>query len=318
MSESLSSEDARPMRVSVIILNWNGAVDDCIESVRSAVEQTYADKEIIFVDNGSTNGSFEAVQVEFPDLIYLRLEANIGCPGGRNRGAEIATGDILMYLENDGAWGSDDVVSGAVRMLQLCPDVGALYTRVEDYRTGVADPPLDRFGQVRSGAVSSSSFRGGASAIRAGLFRQAGGFPADFVYGGEERFLSWKIYQLGYTVAYWPERTMRHKGSDYSGKSDIRMQRVFVNDVRTIMRLYPLSWKLWYLPAKLVWYGLRFLRRGKIKEFCGLVNAVLRASPEPQGANRLSGRVLWRVNRIRYGLLRRTYPVPAVDKPRSL
>ena len=295
------------MKVSVIILNWNGGAADCIESVASALAQDHRDMEVIFVDNGSTDDSLQAVRRAYPEIRYLSLPENLGCPEGRNRGAEIATGELLMFLENDGAWATTDVVSGVVELFGRFPDLGALYTRVDGYRSGKVDPPLDPRTRTSGEAVISSSFRGGASAIRSVVFRRAGGFPGDFMYGGEERYLSWKIYQLGSTVAYWPGRVMRHKGSDYAGKSEMRMRNMFANDINTILRLYPVLWMFWYLPGKLLLHGLRFMRRRRFAEFWVVLCAVLKRQPWRQEAQRLSIGTLWHVNAIRYAYITHSY-----------
>lgn len=118
--------------------------------------------------------------------------------------------------------------------------MGALYTCVEGYSTGKIDSPLDG-GNAERGLYLSSSFRGGASAIRRELFFRVGGFPGDFFYGCEERYLSLLFYNQGYIVAYWPERKLRHKGSDYPGKSDFVFDRIFENGMTTVIRIYPLS-----------------------------------------------------------------------------
>lgn len=263
--------------------------------------------EVIFVDNGSTDNSLQTVQGRYPQLRYLALEKNLGCPEGRNRGAAVADGDLLMFLENDGAWGSTDVVSGVVAMFTRHPELGALYTRVDGYRTGATDTPLDPKSHADGVAVISSSFRGGASAIRTNVFRSAGGFPGDYIYGGEERYLSWKIYQRGYTVAYWPARAMRHKGSDYAGKSEMRMRNMFTNDITTILRLYPWSWLLWYLPGKIALYGLRFMRKGRVNEFRANLCSVLKSRPWRHEGQKISVQTLLRVNAIRYGWIARSY-----------
>lgn len=293
------------MKVSVVILNWNGGTSDCLESVASAQAQDYPDKELIFVDNGSTDGALQAIQERYPEVRLLVLAKNLGCPEGRNRGAAIATGDLLMFLENDGVWATDDVISGVAKLFVENRDLGALYTRVDGYRSGDPDPPLDPRVRDPVNAVISSSFRGGASAIRMSVFRDAGGFPGDFVYGGEERYLSWKIYQRGYTVAYWPGRTMRHKGSDYVGKTAMRMRNIFVNDIVTIRRLYPWSFLVWYLPAKLILYGVRFVRRKQIPEFRAALGLALKGGSMRHEETTLSFRTLIRVNAIRYGWFRR-------------
>ena len=233
------------MKVSIIILNWNGGEVDCIEAIESAMAQSYANKELIFVDNGSSDGSGLTVQQRYPDITYISLEKNIGCPPGRNVGAHQAKGDLLFFLENDGVWDNPELISDAVDLFTKHQKLGAVYTRVEGYETGSIDSPLDPLPSkdTYNGLYLSSSFRGGASIIRTELFADCGGFPSDFFRQCEERFLSLLIYDRGYKVAYWPVYSLRHKGSDYVGKAAAVSSFNVENNLKTILRLYP------FLPA---------------------------------------------------------------------
>ena len=116
------------MKVSIIILNWNGGEVDCIEAIESAMAQSYANKELIFVDNGSSDGSGLTMQQRYSDLTYISLEKNIGCPPGRNVGAHQAKGDLLFFLENDGVWDNPELISDAVDLFTKHQKLGAVYT----------------------------------------------------------------------------------------------------------------------------------------------------------------------------------------------
>ena len=260
------------MKASIVILNWNGGDEDCIESVESALDQNYQDKEIIFVDNSSTDGSSAQVKKIFPDLTYVWIEENIGCPAGRNKGAEVATGDLLFFLENDGAWESNSLVADAVELFEVYEDLGAVYTRVTGYETGVTDPVVDNFPDVAAtdGLYMCSSFRGGASIIRGTLFSELGGFPADFFRQWEERFLSLMIYNKKYKVAYWPKHVLRHKGSDYPNKSKIVYRYNFENKMKMVMRLYPMPKAIQISLAIYLLHVWRFISKLDILEFVAI------------------------------------------------
>ena len=280
---------------SIVILNWNGGAESCLESLASALMQDYAQKEIIFVDNGSTDGSLEAVKLGYPDIPIVSLPQNIGCPAGRNKGAEHAKGEILFFLENDGAWIENDVVSEAIKLFDRDPQLGAIYTRVEGYSTRKVDGPIDGFpdDSAQTGLYPSSSFRGGASAIRRELFMALGGFPNDFFRQVEETFLSLQIFEAGYVVAYWPKRVMLHKGSDYPGKSLAVSRYAFENSMKTILRLYPRFHALRLLAAKWVFYLLIFLRQKRFGEFLNVTNNLLKESFGKSDYKRVSKATLY-------------------------
>jgi GT2 family glycosyltransferase len=85
-------------RVSVIIVNWNGAehLRLCLPSLAS---QSFKSLEIIVVDNHSSDDSVEAARSL--GVGWLPLETNLGLAPALNRGAAIAKGDLLLFVNND-------------------------------------------------------------------------------------------------------------------------------------------------------------------------------------------------------------------------
>ena len=58
--------------VSIQILNWNRA-DETVRAIKSALNQTYNNIEIIIIDNGSTDDSIEKIEINFPNLKLIKL-----------------------------------------------------------------------------------------------------------------------------------------------------------------------------------------------------------------------------------------------------
>ncbi len=86
-------------RVSIITINFNGTgvTRDLLLSLRKC---TYPDLEIVVVDNGSKVPCFE-LKNEFPEIVFVNTEANLGFAGGNNKGIELSTGDCILLLNND-------------------------------------------------------------------------------------------------------------------------------------------------------------------------------------------------------------------------
>src|ERR1700733_6716055 len=84
--------------VSVIIVNWNGA-DHLRTCLPSLAGQSHRPHEIIVVDNNSSDDSV-AVAQSF-GAHWLPLGHNIGLAPAMNRGATIATGEFLLFVNND-------------------------------------------------------------------------------------------------------------------------------------------------------------------------------------------------------------------------
>jgi len=93
-----------PLKVAILILNWNGKRDtlQTLESVRGL---QYEDFEVFVVDNGSTDGSPDTIAKEFPEVHLLPSSKNLGVAGGRNFGLEVilhrSDADYVLILDND-------------------------------------------------------------------------------------------------------------------------------------------------------------------------------------------------------------------------
>ena len=92
--------------VSVIIPVYN-AGQFLEETLRSALEQTYEDVEIVLVDDCSTDNSSEIIkeaQENYPNVIYHRQEKNQGAAVARNTALNIAKGRYVAFLDSDDLW----------------------------------------------------------------------------------------------------------------------------------------------------------------------------------------------------------------------
>ncbi len=91
--------------VSTIIPAYN-AQDFIAETIESALAQTHAEHEIIVVDDGSTDQTCEIVQ-SFGDRVCLIRQENAGPATARNKGAAMASGEWLAFLDADDLWTSE-------------------------------------------------------------------------------------------------------------------------------------------------------------------------------------------------------------------
>ena len=89
------------MDVSIIIVNYNTCevTRNCLKSV---FEQTKnIDFEVIVSDNGSKDGSVDMIKSEFPQVVLIENNANLGFGAANNKGLEIAKGKYILYLNSD-------------------------------------------------------------------------------------------------------------------------------------------------------------------------------------------------------------------------
>ncbi|GAA1799534.1 hypothetical protein GCM10009682_21450 [Luedemannella flava] len=163
--------------VSVIIPNYNYAktLDLCLAAVNG---QDYPAIEVIVIDDNSTDNSVEIARSRGARV--LRTGTNIGAPAARNLGAEVATGEILFFLDSDVAL-RPDAVTNAVRLMLTEPNIGAVcgtYTPkplvrdslVEEYRS------LQLYSWWIGDLGDTSTVFTAIFAIKASVFAEVGGF----------------------------------------------------------------------------------------------------------------------------------------------
>ena len=87
--------------ISVIVLNYNGRqhLEACFSSLMA---QSYPEEqsEFILIDNASSDGSVEFVREAFPSVRIIQNETNLGFAAANNRGAQAASGEYLVFLNN--------------------------------------------------------------------------------------------------------------------------------------------------------------------------------------------------------------------------
>ncbi len=108
-----TAETAASARWAAIVLSWNGREDTlrCLDSLRRV---EHANLAIVCVDNGSVDGSQEAVRERFPEVALIEAGENLGYAGGNNLGIRAALrdgADWVMLVNND-ATVAPDVIDG--------------------------------------------------------------------------------------------------------------------------------------------------------------------------------------------------------------
>lgn len=112
------------MRVSILIPCHN-AERSVGRAVESALAQSHGDKEVIVIDDGSTDASHRVLS-EFGELIRLERQEKSGGGATRNRLLELSSGDWLQYLDSDD-YLLPDKIAAQVEFLSARPDVDVVY-----------------------------------------------------------------------------------------------------------------------------------------------------------------------------------------------
>jgi len=131
-----SSDHNQPL-VSVIIPTYNYG-EFLGEAVHSVQAQSYATREIIIVDDGSTDDTQGIVRTFGDDVRYVR-QANAGPSVARNNGIEHARGDFVGFLDADDLWLPEKLAKQMALFDQLGASVGLIGTGTYDKFDGAGE-----------------------------------------------------------------------------------------------------------------------------------------------------------------------------------
>jgi len=197
--------------LAIIIVNWNRR-DDLLQLQMDLAAQTEPADEILVIDNGSTDGSTDALAAGSHSARIIRLHRNTGLSFGRNVGIASSKSDLLVFLDNDMRVLDTRFLARARDSAAAHSDCGIIsfhYFNVVPTRTlNPAEPrPPSLADLVRIAAIGGSPVRprtfydwffwGGASLVRRSVFQEVGVFDDVFSYGGEEWDLAFRCHAAG-------------------------------------------------------------------------------------------------------------------------
>ncbi len=217
--------------VSAIVLSFNRK-EETLACLAALEGQSYERVEIVVVDNGSVDGSADAIAAEFPEAQLIRLPENLGAWGPRDTAIANSEGEYVFMIDNDALCDSD-AVERLVRRIQAEPEVGIVQPRITDldgsitYNMGFGRDKTD-FEFYRW------QFHGCAALIRREAYDKAGGFPHHYFVAGGEGYLSVPVLGAGYRILYYPDVTIRH---ELSPKERIPRQRFLMSNLHRMQNL---------------------------------------------------------------------------------
>lgn len=231
--------------VSFIILNWNGKkwLEQLLPTVRKV---KYPNKEIIVVNNGSTDDSKEYIKKNYPEIKIVEIKKNRGYAGANNFGVKSAKGKYLLFLNNDTIV-TPNFLDKLVEDLENDKTIGAVQPQI---RSLINKKLLDsvvsyltttgfmyHFGYMKpwdgkkyQGKMYGYSIKGACFLMSRKDYIDLKGLDEDFVCYVEESDLCHRIWLSGKKVLYEPTSVIYHWGG-----GDMQ---VMTKDEVTIFRSY--------------------------------------------------------------------------------
>lgn len=230
-------------KLSIIIVSYNTKeiLRECLNRVK--MQGTGIDTEIIVVDNASSDGSPDMLREEFPEVILIVSEKNLGFAGGNNLGFEQASGRYVLLLNSD-AYVLPGVFVSTIAFMEETPDCGILGVKLIDV-DGEMQPcarmlpnPWNKFLVISGIAAkfSKSKFLGGPDfpwwphdsprevgwvpgayfLIRREVIDVIGGMDDRFFLYYEETDYCLQAMRKGWKVMIFPEASVIHLGGESS------------------------------------------------------------------------------------------------------
>ncbi len=179
--------------VSVIVPLYNkaGYIDRCLDSI---LGQSYADFELIVVNDGSTDGGEHAVERRSDRRVRLISQANAGPGEARNHGARLAGGELLAFLDGDDAWHPDYLKESVAQMNgKMSGEAASLTWGMKIFPRGESTERRWREGGIPEGIFRASpetdagviiamlaNMLPSSTVIRKAVFQDLGGYYAKY------------------------------------------------------------------------------------------------------------------------------------------
>lgn len=259
-----------------------------LDNIRSLLNRQ--DTECVVLDDGSTDGTFEVVRSQFPQVTLRRNERSKGYLFSRNAMLNACTAEFAISLDDDAHFLSTASLEIIRDYFESHLQCGLLAFRIFWGKT----QPVSQDDSAQAGQVNS--FVGCGHAWRMAAWRCIPSYPEWFGFYGEENFAALQLFKKGLEVHYLPQILVHHRVD----LLERRKQKDYALRLRRSLRS---GWYLYFLflpwrniPRKMaasVWAQLRLkVFKGDMRALKALILAILdfiTAMPKVfRNANRLS------------------------------
>lgn len=220
------------VRVSVIIVNWNSGklLDCCLQHLNA---QRYPIRQIIVIDNASTDSSIAGIQDHFPDVEIFCVKKNTGFAAANNLAVQQALDCEWIALLNPDAMPEADWLERLMVAVRVFPEVSffggrLLQAKYPDRLDGAGDAYhiSGRVWRRGHGLMTDNHYMhveeifspcAAAALYRRDAFESVGGFDEDFFCYFEDIDLGFRLRLAGHHCLLIPDAVAYHVGSATTG-----------------------------------------------------------------------------------------------------
>jgi GT2 family glycosyltransferase len=236
---------------------------------------------VVLVDNGSADGTADAVEHAYPDVTVLRPGRNLGAQA-RTLGVRAARTDYVAFADDD-SWWAPGALTRAAQLFDAHPRLGLVAARTLVGPEERLDPVSEQMAASPLGTdpdlpgPSVLGFLACSAIVRRSAYLQVGGFSPVIFFGGEESLLAQDLAAAGWGVVYVHDIVAHHHPAARGPESD-RVRLLLRNALLSIWLRRPAS-----VAARHTGRVLRGLRDEHVR---GALLDALRRVPEVVAARR--------------------------------
>ncbi|HEX7355230.1 MAG TPA: glycosyltransferase [Mycobacteriales bacterium] len=251
--------------VCVVVKDRRTLMLRCLDAIRA---QQPAPDEVVVVDNGSTDGTFEALEeraVADPGLVVVRDTGTLGA--ARNTAVRIARCDLVAFTDSDCRPRPGWLAAATAAMTD---GVG-----VVQGRTVPAQPPTVRWSATQDIGAPTGLFEACNVVYRRDALLGAGGFDESVGFFGEDTAAGWAVQRAGWRDAWAPDAVVEHVVTTPGFGWHLRRTRGYAH--------WPVLLAAYPEKRDMLWHRL-FLRRRSAEAdaaLAGLLLALVARSPAP-------------------------------------
>ncbi len=277
--------------VTVNILSFNRR-DELRYTLQKVYEQDYKNIEVIVVDNASTDGTREMVKSEFPDVILIELEKNIGIAGW-NEGFKIAKGEYVLVLDDDAYPKKDAIFLSIIEFEKddsiACITLNLLDVNTMEYYIGHWLP------KDKKHRTEWPIFAGCGFIVARERLPKEFQFPLGYFIYQHELPMASEIFIAKKKIIFVPEIIGYHNFKHSFSYNKLNDLMNFQNTLKFIIDYIPTSIFLFYYFQIIIFYFTRSIKYNWLKDY---ILVVIKTKPV-SFKTKISYEYFFRLRRIR-------------------
>lgn len=273
------------LTLSIVIVNYNVKyfLEQCLCSLRKSCLGINA--EVIVVDNQSSDGSIDYLSPRFPEVRFLLSERNEGFSKACNRGASLAKGKYILFLNPDTIV-AEDSLSTCIQFLETHVETGAVGVKMIDgsgrflkeskrafpvpltslyklFGFSRLFPKSKIFSRYYLGHLDQNKnhevevLAGAFMMIRREALEKTGLFDEAFFMYGEDIDLSYRIKIAGFNNYYIADTSIIHFKGESTKRGTLNYVRMFYNAMSIFVKKHYGGSKAWFFTTSLhiaIWF----------------------------------------------------------------